>query len=121
MTKEELEKQTMEWKNKLEKEIKDFKEINHELAELCIQRKKRNAELEKENAELKEQLNKDCDSAWYDGFNCSEKVRLEQLTKAENLLNEFMRISKASVEEFEQDYSELIAEAEQFINSEVQK
>lgn len=50
MTKEELEKQTMEWKNKyilkLEKEIQDFKETNHELAELCIQRKKRIAELE---------------------------------------------------------------------------
>lgn len=37
----------------LEKEIQDFKETNHELAELCIQRKKRIDELEKENAELK--------------------------------------------------------------------
>lgn len=37
----------------LEKEIQDFKDTNHELAELCIQRKKRIDELEKENAELK--------------------------------------------------------------------
>jgi hypothetical protein len=39
-----------------EKEIQDFKETNHELAELCIQRKKRIDELEKENAESKEIL-----------------------------------------------------------------
>ena len=36
-----------------EKEIQDFKETNHELAETCIARKKQIAELEKENAELK--------------------------------------------------------------------
>lgn len=41
-----------------EKEIQDFKETNHELAELCIQRKKRIDELEKENAKLK----KRCDN-----------------------------------------------------------
>ena len=39
-----------------EKEIQDFKETNHELAELCIQRKKRIDELEKENAEAKKIL-----------------------------------------------------------------
>ena len=39
-----------------EKEIQDFKDTNHELAELCIQRKKRIDELEKENAEAKEIL-----------------------------------------------------------------
>ena len=45
-----------------------------------------------------------------------------QLSKAKELLNEFMRISKASDEDFEHDYSELIAETEQFIkNSEVVK
>ena len=41
-----------------EKEIQDFKETNHELAETCIARKKRIAELEKENAELTERLSK---------------------------------------------------------------
>ena len=35
--------------------------------------------------------------------------------KAKNLLNEFMRISKASDEDFEHDYSELIKETDQFI------
>ena len=44
-----------------------------------------------------------------------------QLTKAKELLNEFMRISKASDEDFEHDYSELIGETEQFLNSEVEK
>lgn len=39
----------------------------------------------------------------------------EQLAKATELLNEFMRISKASDEDFEHDYSELIGETEQFI------
>ena len=36
-------------------------------------------------------------------------------TKATELLNEFMRISKASDEDFEHDYSELIAKAEAFL------
>ena len=44
----------------------------------------------------------------------------EQLTNAKELLNEFMRISKASDEDFEHDYSELIGDAEQFL-SEVEK
>ena len=38
-----------------EKEIQNFKETNHELAETCIERRKRIAELTKENAELKKQ------------------------------------------------------------------
>lgn len=48
------------------------------------------------------------------------KEYADQLTKAKELLNEFMRISKASDEDFEHDYSELIEEVEQFINSEVE-
>lgn len=36
-----------------EKEIKDFKETNHELAELCIQRKKENAELKAQIEKMK--------------------------------------------------------------------
>jgi hypothetical protein len=39
-----------------EKEIQDFKETNHELAELCIQRKKRIDVFEKENAKAKDLL-----------------------------------------------------------------
>ena len=49
----------------------------------------------------------------------NEKVKTksieEQLAKAKELLNEFMRISKASDEDFEHDYSELIGETEQFL------
>ena len=40
---------------------------------------------------------------------------VDQLTRAKELLNEFMRISKASDEDFEHDYSELIGATEQFI------
>ncbi len=90
-------------------------------------------ELEKENAELKS----DNDARKF-AMAMSEKVEKQlreenandegyartlqtiQLSKAKDLLNEFMRISKASDEDFEHDYSELIGEAEQFI-SEVEK
>jgi len=36
-----------------EKEIKDFKKTNHELADLCIQRKKENAELKAQIEKMK--------------------------------------------------------------------
>ena len=44
----------------------------------------------------------------------------ESLTKAKEIIREFMRISKASVEEYEPEFTELIGQAEQFI-SEVKK
>lgn len=81
------------------------------------------AKLEKENAKLETD---------YEVLSCSvgdfgelqEKLEEEQrknnglsdnLTKAKDLLNEFMRISKSSDEDFEHDYSELIGETEQFL------
>ena len=84
---------------------------------------KRIAELEKENAELKVD---------YEVLSCSvgdfeklqDKLEAEQrvnnvlsdnLSKAKEIINEFMRISKASDDDFEHDYSELIGEAEQFL------
>ena len=42
-------------------------------------------------------------------------IMTEKLTKAREFLNEFMRISKASDEVFEHDYSELIGATEQFL------
>lgn len=45
----------------------------------------------------------------------ASKLKKQQLSKAKKLLNEFMRISKASDEDFEHDYSELIAKAEAFL------
>ena len=42
-------------------------------------------------------------------------IYYDQRTKAKELLNEFVRISKASDEDFEHDYSELIGETEQFL------
>lgn len=46
----------------------------------------------------------------------SSKLKKQQLTRAKDLLNEFMRISKVIDEDFGHDYTELIAEAEQFIS-----
>ena len=43
---------------------------------------------------------------------------LEKLDKAKELLKEFMRISVASVEEYEREFSELVGEAENFLNKE---
>lgn len=67
-------------------------------------------ELEKENAGLKERLE-------LLNLNANIAVRdlKDLLAKAIELLNEFMRISKASDEDFEHDYSELIGETEQFM------
>jgi hypothetical protein len=101
-------------------------------------REKRIAELEKENAELKEKISDvlECfvSSSSGDDFEMAESARevmevlsipcyrhgevKSKLTKAKELLNEFMRISKASDEDFEHDYTEFIAEAEQFISKE---
>ena len=71
--------------------------------------------LEKENAELKENYRKRGDII----ISLERQLRLNihsgNLTKAKELLNEFMRISKASDEDFEHDYSELIGETEQFL------
>jgi len=65
---------------------------------------KENAELKAKNKWYSEQIcNKECAEVW------------GKLTEAKELLNEFMRISKASDEDFEHDYSELIGETEQFL------
>ena len=66
--------------------------------------KDENAELKAKNKWYSEQVcNKECAEVW------------GNLTKAKELLNEFMRISKASDEDFEHDYSELIGETEKFL------
>ena len=95
--------------------------------------------VEKENAELKEQNEtkdiqikelqeqkcywKESSFDWRHKFFKKDEVKRlvkkdKQLTKAKELLNEFMRISKASDEDFEHDYSELISEAERFLSEE---
>ena len=76
-------------------------------------------ELEKENAELKEKREQDCDSSWYEGFNCSEKERLKQLTKAKELLERFLGLGNLWNLDCK-DYFPLRKEAEQFL-SEVEK
>lgn len=66
-------------------------------------------ELKKWKDEWQEQVQKENDESY------ARTLQTIQLSKAKELLNEFMRISKASDEDFEHDYSELIGEAEQFI------
>ena len=78
-------------------------------------------ELEKENAELKEELKNNEDFAtvaYMQGADNQKKKAQKQLTRAKEFLNEFMRISKASDEDFEHDFSELIRDTEQFLNGE---
>lgn len=64
-----------------EKEIQDFKETNHELAETCIARKKRIDELEKENAKLKEEVGK-----YQIGMFDEIEKRDKRLTKAKEII-----------------------------------
>ena len=71
--------------------------------------------LEKENAELKEKVRTYESGYAYEKMYELKVQAQDRLTKATKLLNEFMRISKASDEDFEHDYSELIGETEQFI------
>ena len=72
-------------------------------------------QLEQENTEL--DMKRKAERKIFQGI---VEKKNEQLAKATKLLNEFMRISKASDEDFEHDYSELIGETEQFIK-EVEK
>ena len=78
----------------------EIKELENQVKDL----EKENAELKAKNKWYSEQVcNKECAEVW------------RNLTKAKDLLNEFMGISKASDEDFEHDYSELIGETEQFL------
>ena len=94
-----------------------WQEINDEKSDICtttgelIITLKGIPDLEKENAELKESNKyKACVKLAHQA-----NVARDNLDKAAELHNEFMRISKASDEDFEHDYSELIGETEQFI------
>lgn len=101
----------------LEQENAELKQINSEtLAQLNLD----NGELIIENEKLRKQLDAlSGDIPWNKLKDVSEVTK--KLTEAKELLNEFMRISKASDEDFEHDYSELIGEAEQFLNDEVKE
>ena len=69
--------------------IGDRTRLKH-LLEKNLKLYRENVELENENAELKEKREQDCDSSWYEGFNCSEKERLDQLTIAKDLIHQFL-------------------------------
>lgn len=128
-----------------EKEIQDFKETNHELAETCIERKKRIAELEKENAELKAKvgLSIDCEKAKKNGELClgyggdedepcerckncikcecgyyqlGETEKDDKLTNAKEILHEYIRINLLPpIERNFDDEVKLFKQAEQFL------
>lgn len=103
----------------------DYATYYDEVVDEITQRLEQIEELEQENAELKE-ANRvlieakgiDDDIDWKALADKAEVTK--QLTEAKELLNEFMRISKASDEDFEHYYSELIGKAEQFLK-EVEK
>jgi uncharacterized protein (UPF0335 family) len=118
----ELEKKNNELKTvkipQLEKKIASIRGAH------SVDCKKLNARIEqverlkKENAELKKEIKDNEDLAtvaYMQGADSQKKKAEKQLIKAKELLNEFMRISKASDEDFEHDYSELIGETEQFL------
>lgn len=78
---------------------------------LCShENKQRMTFLEKTNAELRKRI-----GVYQIGMSEEIEKRDVKLTKAKELLNEFMRIGKASDEDFEHDYSELIGETENFL------
>ena len=111
----DLQKENAELKEELDAIDKAGKHVRQQIND-AFRNKKPYWELEKENAELK-MFRQDCVKLTEDNV-VMARQRAEtskQLTKAKELLNEFMRISKASDEDFEHDYSELIGEAEQFL------
>ena len=139
---QELEAEVKEWKDKadlwcktanlkdhniminkeLEKENAELKKACDETQELLDKQIEATYKLDKENAELKSrECWKSCEYANPKSELIAQHIKdVQQLTKAKEFLNEFMRISKASDEDFEHDYSELIGEAEQFLK-EVEK
>ena len=104
-----------------EKEIQDFKETNHELAELCIQRKKRIDELEKENAELKEKLagaERTRDNLVQLGFPTFQSCReyANKINYAKKILQDYIRINLLPpIERNFDDEVKLFKQAEQFL------
>lgn len=67
--------------------LEDCAVYDKKIAEEYTTLQERIATLEKENAELKEKRGQDCDSSWYEGFNCSEKERLKQLANIKEIMN----------------------------------
>ena len=109
----------------------ELKEQDIRLNRLCFdyqEKDKRIAELEKQNKELQKQISillscKNCPDN-KGGYICekeyndkclTQKIQYikelqEEIAEAKHYLNEFMRISVASVEEFEPEFSELVGE-----------
>jgi predicted RNase H-like nuclease (RuvC/YqgF family) len=103
---ERLKKENAELKKKLKEKLKN-------IADKDLSFVAKFDALENENAELKKKI-----GIYQKGMYEEIEKRDKKLTKAKELLDEFMRISKASDEDFEHDYSELIGVAEQFIKDE---
>lgn len=119
----ELEKQVKDLEWQLQEVVKDndnyqaenkrLEQENHLLGKRCNQLLKDKGNLIDELAKWKDEWQEQVQKAIDEGY--ARTLQTIQLTKAKDFLNEFMRISKASDEDFEHDYSELIGEAEQFI------
>lgn len=94
-----------------EKEIKDFKETNHELAELCIQRKKENEEL-KEKLAGAERTRDNLVQLGFPTFQSCKKYA-NKLTEAKRIIKMVAMINKGIYTE--DGIKAIYAEAEKFL------
>lgn len=106
----------------LQKEYTELEKACDETQELLDKQIEATLKLDKENAELTEKLEQDCESSWHEGFNCSEKERLKQLTEAKKIIRELSKYVSDSKWYVQNGYvelqKELVAKAEVFINKE---
>ena len=123
MTKEELEKEAEGYTNKLleDWELYDPEALQEAYIAGAEPREKRIAELEKENAELKKEWQEQVQKATDEGY--ARTLQTMQLTKAkEHIENLLYYVKQCTCER--SNYAEIekdITEAEQFLNSEVEK
>lgn len=95
-----------------QKEIEEFKETNHELAELAIARNKRIAELEKENAELKKKI-----GIYQKGMYDEIEKRDKKLTKATEIIKSLIALHYNPVvtKDDLKKQDKILEQAEQFL------
>ena len=94
------------------------KECEIETSKAIMEMRNHIAELEKENAELKEQCSilADCNTCYSSCKNENIEMK-KQLTKAKEIIKDFILMAKV---EHLKDRYETVDEAEQFLNSDVE-
>lgn len=112
---EELEESNKEWQRTCEAKS----DTNSQLIEQLANKVEKSAELEKENAELKER-NRGLD-AMLTGESLVSNELEEQLTKAKEIIKNLLSAYTSYADSFDDRDNEIVSEAEQFLNSEVVK